>query len=183
MTSTVGDYLFSRLAEIGVRRVLGHNRNTLFIGSIQRNRLDYSNTNGEFYSEAVGAFVVSSQAEDLDACYAAGTRLFPWRPVVFVVEHASAQYQDLSQITHGHAFASATVLNSPATAASQINRALTTMLYERKPVYIGISLAVAGQMMPNGSIGVSSASGGGGGAASGAEQENSAKAAVAMGFI
>jgi TPP-dependent 2-oxoacid decarboxylase len=40
------------------------------------------------------------------------------------------------------------ILNSPATAASQINRALDVMVRERRPVYIGLSLAVAGQPMP-----------------------------------
>ena len=44
-------------------------------------------------------------------------------------------------------FATMTVLNSPATAASQINRALASMLHQNKPVYIGVSMAVAGQLM------------------------------------
>ncbi|KAF2792522.1 hypothetical protein K505DRAFT_418407 [Melanomma pulvis-pyrius CBS 109.77] len=151
MTSTVGDYLFAKLAEHGVRRVLGPRGGTLFIGSIQRNNLQYSDItlpsrNSNCYE--VGAFVISSQAEDLSESYNGGSLIFPWAPVVYVVEHGSAQFQDLSSITSKHHFAATTILNSPSTASSQIDRVIRVMLRERKPVYIGLSLAVAGQVMP-----------------------------------
>jgi TPP-dependent 2-oxoacid decarboxylase len=51
------------------------------------------------------------------------------------------------------------IINSPATAASQINRALDVMVRERRPVYIGLSLEVAGQPMPGYSAAAQVASG------------------------
>ena len=42
-------------------------------------------------------------------------------------------------------FAAATIINSPLTAVSQIDRTLGALAYGRgRPVYIGLSLAVAG---------------------------------------
>ena len=49
-----------------------------------------------------------------------------------------------SDLTAGLNFTTGTIINSPINAASQIDRALDTMLYECKPVYIGIAPAVAG---------------------------------------
>jgi len=62
----------------------------------------------------------------------------------------------LSTVASAQFFAAATIINSPATAVSQIERVLDTMLRERRPVYIGISVAVAGQPMPGASASRSS---------------------------
>lgn len=111
MSSTVGDYLFAKLARVGVRRVFGYRRGLLrrnlellptltnigclFIGSIQRNNLAYDDINHMTSTPDVGqigAFVVSSQPDDLTACYAQGMQYFPNGPVVYIVEHSSAQF-------------------------------------------------------------------------------------------
>ncbi|KAF2475589.1 uncharacterized protein BDR25DRAFT_310938 [Lindgomyces ingoldianus] len=151
MASAVGDYLFSKLAEAGVKRVLGYSRGSIFIGSVQRNGLDYEDLNHMHSNPGpseIGAFVVSAEEGELTACCNQGTNYFSYRPVVYVVEHASAQFCDLSQLTSRYGFATSTILSSPITVVSQISRILDTMLYESKPVYIGLSLAVAGQPMP-----------------------------------
>lgn len=53
----------------------------------------------------------------------------------------------MSDVTANVNFAAATIVNSPSTAASQIDRVLDVMLHESKPVFIGLSLAVAGQIL------------------------------------
>ena len=54
----------------------------------------------------------------------------------------------ISSIASGLDFTIRTVLDSPITAASQIDRALDTVLFEGKSVYIGISSTIAGLLMP-----------------------------------
>ncbi|KAF2655441.1 hypothetical protein K491DRAFT_428094 [Lophiostoma macrostomum CBS 122681] len=152
MSSTVGDYLFSQLAEMGVRRVLGRHSGTHFLGSIQRNCLRYESldhmSSTPDYSE-IGVFVITPQSGELHHCHHYGSHYFPYRRVVYIVEHSSAQFNRVSESVSQYDFAMTTVLNSPATAASQIRRALDSMLYQNKPVYIGVSMAVAGQLMSN----------------------------------
>lgn len=95
MTSTVGDYLFWRLASSGATRVIGHNQNSVFLGSIQRNNLQYLNPNHHTivpYVGEVGVFVASSQVGDIYACYQEMRQWFPQSPVVFVMELDSAQF-------------------------------------------------------------------------------------------
>ena len=53
----------------------------------------------------------------------------------------------VADVTTNLSFAAATIINSPSTAISQIDRTLDVMMYENKPVYIGLSLAVAGQII------------------------------------
>lgn len=68
---------------------------SLFIGSIQRNRLlhvDSTRTQLAPSNTEIGAFSVSSTAADVVACYEDGRRLFSWRPVVFIAELPSAQF-------------------------------------------------------------------------------------------
>ncbi|KAF2677982.1 hypothetical protein K458DRAFT_409304 [Lentithecium fluviatile CBS 122367] len=181
MSSTVGDYLFWRLSGIGVRNVIGRGPSSLFLGSIQRNHLnhiDSTRTSPSPSGNEVGAFVASSAAGDLSACYEEGRRLFAWRPVIIVSELESAQFTSVGNVTANLHFAAAIIINSPVTAASQINRVLDVMLYESKPVFIGLSLAVAGQIMSLPQT-VPSTSGGN---ASG-QYASCADAAVAMSFI
>ncbi|KAF2119647.1 hypothetical protein BDV96DRAFT_642664 [Lophiotrema nucula] len=150
MSYTVGDFLFFRLAEIGVQQVLGNRRASLFIGSCQRNNIDYRDFNhltSTPNSGNTGTFIVSRAPEDLHACYNRGNLFFPHGSVLYIVEHSSAQFEDSFIASHID-FAIRTVLNSPATAESQINRAIDTLLFEGKPVYIGLSPAVAGLLMP-----------------------------------
>jgi hypothetical protein len=113
MSYTVGDHLFARIAQSGVRRVLGQQGGkyplfpilelilippgSLFIGSIQRNNLCYEDVNyptRNSYSGEIGAFVVSSLPDDLANCYYRGSLMFPSGAAVYVVEHGSAQFQE-----------------------------------------------------------------------------------------
>jgi hypothetical protein len=111
----------------------------------------------------IGAFVVSSQPEELHQCHHYGSYHFPSGRVVYIVEHSSAQFNQsvllyhllpilhhlirVSEAVAQYGFATTTVLNSPVTAASQIRRTLDFMLQQNKPVYIEVSMAVAGQLM------------------------------------
>lgn len=88
-------------------------------------------------------------------------------------------------VTAGLTFAAATILASPTTVASQVNRVLNTMLYENKPVYIGVSVAVAGQMMPATSVsqGPGSSAAGTAGSAAPGTQDNAANAGEHIFFV
>jgi TPP-dependent 2-oxoacid decarboxylase len=56
-------------------------------------------------------------------------------------------YPSVTDVTSNLNFAAATIISNPATAVSQISRVLDVMMYESKPVFIGLSLAVAGQII------------------------------------
>ncbi|KAF1972749.1 hypothetical protein BU23DRAFT_643516 [Bimuria novae-zelandiae CBS 107.79] len=145
MSTTIGDYLFWKLATTGAHQVLG--RGTLFIGSIQRNRLshvDITRSNVTLTSTEVGVFVVSSDTSDLAACFEAGRQYLPGRPVVFVQELNSNEFRGASDFIAGLPFAAAAVINTASTAIQQIDQVVDTMLYYRQPVYIGIAPEVAG---------------------------------------
>ncbi|KAF1951546.1 hypothetical protein CC80DRAFT_538805 [Byssothecium circinans] len=91
-------------------------------GSVPRNHLTYINLTRTYVTPStteVGCFATTPAAGDL-------------------------AFSSVADITSNLPFAAATVINSPTTAASQIDRVLNTMLYESKPVYIGLPLAVAG---------------------------------------
>jgi len=53
----------------------------------------------------------------------------------------------VSDATSNLHFGAATIINSPSTAISQIGRVLDVMINENKTVYIGLSLAIAGQIV------------------------------------
>ena len=111
MSSPIGDYLFWKLATLGARQVLGHGQSnntshklsftssdlapgTIFIGSIQRNRLvhvDVTRSRPILSSTEVGAFVTSSDSADLAACFELGRQYFPNRPVILVQELGNAE--------------------------------------------------------------------------------------------
>ena len=113
MSSPIGDYLFWKLATIGAHQVLGHGQRdktpgklvvsssdltpgTIFIGSIQRNRLahvDITRSRPILSSTEVGAFVVSSDPTDLAACFEMGRQYFPSRPVILIQELSNAEFR------------------------------------------------------------------------------------------
>jgi hypothetical protein len=112
MSSTIGDYLFWKLATLGARQVLSctpcknptpntvsvspFHAGTLFIGSIQRNRLTHVDTTryeAITFSTEVGVFAVAPNAADLTACFAAGRYYFPGRPIVFIQELHAAEFR------------------------------------------------------------------------------------------
>lgn len=111
MSSPIGDYLFWKLATLGARQALGHGQSnnvpdkfgltssnfasgTIFIGSIQRNRLvhmDITRSRPILSSTEIGAFVTSSDSADLAACFELGRQYFPNRPVILVQELSNAE--------------------------------------------------------------------------------------------
>ncbi|KAF2737489.1 hypothetical protein EJ04DRAFT_550633 [Polyplosphaeria fusca] len=146
MTSTVGDFLFQKLSEKGVTRLLGSGHASVFMGSIQRNHLAYADLQHSISrprSGEVGAFVCHE--DSISAYISQGRYYFPSGPAVYIVEQSSAQFRDTTSLAAQYGFSVAVSITSPTTAASQIGRALDTMMYYSKPVYIGISLAVAAQ--------------------------------------
>lgn len=66
----------------------------MFLGSVQRNYLRYDDLNHSVPSPErtdIGAFVVS-RPEELSYCYDQRSFYFPYGPIVYVVEHSSAQF-------------------------------------------------------------------------------------------
>lgn len=90
----------------------------------------------------------------------------------------STDEYSVSQVAPGYHFASSTIIHSPVTVVSQINRVLDTMLYESKAAFLGLSLAVAGQIItvPSTSIRSSGGQASTGAQYEGEDAENSAKA-------
>ncbi|CAI6342506.1 unnamed protein product [Periconia digitata] len=143
MSVTVGDFLFQRLAAVGVQRVHTRSSSTIFLGSIQRSNLDFSGQPSLISPTETLCFLASSS--DLLACYSDAVRFLGSRPIVIIHELDSAQFTSTTTYTSTLDFAASTILNSPMTAVSQIDRMLRALTYASKPVYIGLSLAVAGQ--------------------------------------
>ncbi|KAF2439659.1 hypothetical protein P171DRAFT_490351 [Karstenula rhodostoma CBS 690.94] len=201
MSSTIGDYLFWRLATLGARQVLGCTSSsnpfpdgipilqfpagTLFIGSVQRNRLthvDITRYQAIPTRTEIDVFVVSPDAANLAACVTIGWQYYPGRPVVFIQELQHAELRSAADLTAGVPFGAATILTAASTATAQIDSILNTMLYKNKTVYIGISSSMAGVVITVPTAG-SAGSGASTGYSVGAGEINAATAAVAMAFI
>ncbi|KAF2264994.1 hypothetical protein CC78DRAFT_600972 [Lojkania enalia] len=145
--TTVGDYIFSKLAGIGGRRVLGYGRVSVFTSSIERNHLlyhDLSYIASTRSLEEIGAFIVSSPP-NLSACYHQGSFYFPSGALLYIEEIQTAQFQST---TSQHEFSAVAFIADTSTAAAQIEQVLNSMLCYRKPGYIGVPVAVAGELMP-----------------------------------
>ncbi|KAI7283094.1 pyruvate decarboxylase [Hortaea werneckii] len=106
---TIGQYLFSRLAELGIKTVWGVPGGMIIL---------YARING------AGAFVTTFGPGELSAYCAHAGAFAEFVPVCHVVGYP--------------ADSDTAVLTDPATAANGIDRCLNTMLYESRPVYIGV---------------------------------------------
>nr|OQO17421.1 hypothetical protein B0A51_16119 [Rachicladosporium sp. CCFEE 5018] len=170
MSIKLGNYLFTRLKQLGVDTVFGvpGDYELALLDLIGESGVDFSGNANELiasyaadgYSrvKSVGAFVTTFGPGELSAyCGHAGAYAehvpvahivgYPGRPAM---ENHTLMHHTLGTGEFGmyhemakHISCDTTVLLDPKTAPTEIDRVLSTMLYESRPVYIGVPVDVS----------------------------------------
>ncbi|KAF2263194.1 pyruvate decarboxylase [Lojkania enalia] len=176
----VGDYLFKRLHELGIRAVFGvpGDYELALLDLITDNDLEWKGNPNELvaayaadgYARVKGAaacVTTFGPGETSAYCGMAG-HFCEFVPVVHIVGYPTIQAIRKKAIMHHslgngkfdmyvemvkQIMADTTVIDYPPLAASEIDRVLNTMMYEQRPVYIGLSIDIALEMISDAPLG------------------------------
>ncbi|ORY13917.1 Thiamin diphosphate-binding protein [Clohesyomyces aquaticus] len=160
----VGDYLFKRLHELGICSVFGvpGDYEPALLDLVTDNHLSWKGNPNELVAayaadgyarvNGAGAFVTTFGPGELSAYCGMAGHYAEFVPVVHIVgyptvnacaESVYSMYEEMAK----HITAATTVIDYAPTAASEIDRVLNTMMYESRPVYIGLSTDIAYEMI------------------------------------
>ncbi|KAF2107145.1 thiamine diphosphate-binding protein [Lophiotrema nucula] len=160
----IGDYLFRRLHELGIRSVFGvpGDYELALLDLVTDNDLTWKgNPNELVASYAADGYARVNGAELSAYCGMAG-QYAEFVPVVHIVGYPTVSAVRSKTIMHHslgtgkfdmyeqmakHIMATTTVIDNAPTAASEIDRVLSTMMLESRPVYIGLSTDIAYEMI------------------------------------
>ncbi|KAK5709260.1 Pyruvate decarboxylase 1 [Elasticomyces elasticus] len=135
----VGDYLFQRLAQLGIKTCWG------VPGDYELALLDLINDAGIDFRGNANELIASYAADGYSRINGAGAFVTTFGPgeLSAYCGHAGAMYHEMvKKISVDTA-----VLTDLNTAASDIDRCLNTMLYESRPVYIGVPVDMSHQQI------------------------------------
>ncbi|EXL99711.1 thiamine diphosphate-binding protein [Fusarium oxysporum II5] len=170
----VGDYLFRRLHELGIRSVFGvpGDYELALLDLVTGNDLVWKGNPNELISSyaadgyarvrGAGAFVTTFGPGELSAYCGMAGQYAEFVPVVHIVGYPTVDAVRNRRIMH-HSLgngkfdmyenmaknitAATVVINYAPTAAREIDEALTVMMRESRPVYIGLSVDIAYEMI------------------------------------
>ncbi|RKL44334.1 putative pyruvate decarboxylase C13A11.06 [Fusarium proliferatum] len=170
----VGDYLFRRLHELGIRSVFGvpGDYELALLDLVTDNELAWKGNPNELISSyaadgyarvrGAGAFVTTFGPGELSAYCGMAGHYAEFVPVVHIVGYPAVDAVRNKRIMH-HSLgngkfdmyenmakkitAATVVINYAPTAAQEIDETLTTMMRESRPVYIGLSVDIAYEMI------------------------------------
>ncbi|KAK2674427.1 Thiamine pyrophosphate enzyme, C-terminal TPP-binding [Fusarium oxysporum f. sp. vasinfectum] len=170
----VGDYLFRRLHELGIRSVFGvpGDYELALLDLVTDNDLVWKGNPNELISSyaadgyarirGAGAFVTTFGPGELSAYCGMAGHYAEFVPVVHIVGYPTVDAVRNKRIMH-HSLgngkfdmyenmaknitAATVVINYAPTAAREIDEALTVMMRESRPVYIGLSVDIAYEMI------------------------------------
>ncbi|KAF5640059.1 pyruvate decarboxylase [Fusarium tjaetaba] len=170
----VGDYLFRRLHELGIRSVFGvpGDYELALLDLVTDNDLAWKGNPNELISSyaadgyarvrGAGAFVTTFGPGELSAYCGMAGHYAEFVPVVHIVGYPTVDAVHNKRIMHHslgngkfdmyenmakHITAATVVINYAPTAAREIDESLTTMMRESRPVYIGLSVDIAYEMI------------------------------------
>ncbi|KAF4338011.1 pyruvate decarboxylase [Fusarium beomiforme] len=170
----VGDYLFRRLHELGIRSVFGvpGDYELALLDLVTDNDLAWKGNPNELVASyaadgyarvrGAGAFVTTFGPGELSAYCGMAGHYAEFVPVVHIVGYPAVDAVRNKEIMHHslgngkfdmyenmakHITAATAVINYAPTAAREIDEALTIMMRESRPVYIGISVDIAYEMI------------------------------------
>jgi pyruvate decarboxylase len=166
----VGDYIFRRLHELGIRSVFGvpGDYELALLDLVTDNDLAWKGNPNELIASyaadgyarvnGVGAFITTFGPGELSAYCGMAGHYAEFVPVVHIVGYPTVDAVRSQKIMHhslgdgrfdmyesmAKAITAATVvINYAPTAAQEIDLALSTMMCESRPVYIGLSVDIA----------------------------------------
>ncbi|KAH4169209.1 pyruvate decarboxylase [Parastagonospora nodorum] len=166
----IGDYLFKRLHELGIRSVFGvpGDYELALLDLVEDNELSWKGNPNELvasyaadgYARVNGAaaFITTFGPGELSAYCGMAGQYAEFVPVVHVVGYPTVNAVRSKAIMHHslgngefsmyqemakHITAATTVIDHVPSAASEIDRVLNTMMRESRPVYIGLSVDMA----------------------------------------
>ncbi|KAF9774469.1 hypothetical protein IL306_007547 [Fusarium sp. DS 682] len=178
----VGDYLFRRLHELGIRSVFGvpGDYELALLDLVTDNDLAWKGNPNELVASyaadgyarvrGAGAFVTTFGPGELSAYCGMAGHYAEFVPVVHIVGYPAVDAVRNKEIMHHslgngkfdmyenmakHITAATAVINYAPTAAKEIDEALTIMMRESRPVYIGISVDIAYEMIDSEGLNVS----------------------------
>lgn len=170
----VGDYLFRRLHELGIRSVFGvpGDYELALLDLVTDNELAWKGNPNELISSyaadgyarvrGAGAFVTTFGPGELSGYCGTAGHYAEFVPVVHIVGYPAVDAVRNKRIMHHslgngkfdmyenmakHITAATVVINYAPTAAQEIDETLTTMMRESRPVYIGLSVDIAYEMI------------------------------------
>ncbi|KAF2874581.1 thiamine diphosphate-binding protein [Massariosphaeria phaeospora] len=170
----IGDYLFKRLHELGIRSVFGvpGDYELALLDLVADNKLSWKGNPNELvasyaadgYARVNGAaaFITTFGPGELSAYCGMAGHYCEFVPVVHIVGYPTVNAVRNKAIMHHslgdgrfdmyeamakHIMAATTVIDHPPYAASEIDRVLNTMMRESRPVYIGLSVDIAYEMI------------------------------------
>jgi pyruvate decarboxylase len=170
----VGDYLFKRLHELGIRSVFGvpGDYELALLDLVTDNDLSWKGNPNELVASyaadgyarvnGAGAFVTTFGPGELSAYCGMAGHYAEFVPVVHIVGYPTVAAVRSKAIMHHslgdgrfdmyenmakHIMAATTVIDNAPTAAAEIDRVLKTMMLESRPVYIGLSTDIAYEMI------------------------------------
>jgi pyruvate decarboxylase len=166
----VGDYIFRRLHELGIRSVFGvpGDYELALLDLVTDNDLAWKGNPNELIASyaadgyarvnGTGAFITTFGPGELSAYCGMAGQYTEFVPVVHIVGYPTVDAVRSKKIMHhslgdgkfdmyesmAKAITAATVvINYAPTAAQDIDHALSTMMRENRPVYIGLSVDIA----------------------------------------
>ncbi|KAH7188107.1 thiamine diphosphate-binding protein [Fusarium flagelliforme] len=170
----VGDYLFRRLQELGIRSVFGvpGDYELALLDLITTNSLSWKGNPNELIASyaadgyarvnGAGAFVTTFGPGELSAYCGMAGQYAEYVPIVHIVGYPAVEAVRAKKIMH-HSLgdgrfgmyesmaknitADTVVIDYAPTAASEIDRVLATMMRESRPVYIGLSVDIAYELI------------------------------------
>ncbi|KAF5558715.1 pyruvate decarboxylase [Fusarium phyllophilum] len=171
----IGDYLFRRLHELGIRSVFGvpGDYELALLDLVTKNDLAWKGNPNELIISSyaadgyacvrgAGAFVTTFGPGELSAYCGMAGHYAEFVPVVHIVGYPTVDAVRNKRIMH-HSLgngkfdmyenmaknitAATVVINYAPTAAREIDETLTTMMSESRPVYIGLSVDIAYEMI------------------------------------
>jgi pyruvate decarboxylase len=170
----VGDYLFRRLHELGIRSVFGvpGDYELALLDLVTDNDLSWKGNPNELISSyaadgyarvrGAGAFVTTFGPGELSAYCGMAGHYAEFVPVVHIVGYPAVDAVRNKKIMH-HSLgngkfdmyenmaknitAATAVINYAPTAAREIDETLAIMMRESRPVYIGLSVDIAYEMI------------------------------------
>ncbi|KAK4228138.1 thiamine diphosphate-binding protein [Podospora fimiseda] len=175
----IGDYLFLRLKQLGIETVFGvpGDYELALLDLVEPLGLKWIGTPNELIGayaadgyariNGAGALVTTFGPGELSALCGIGGSYCESVPIVHIVGYPKISLQKTDKILHhtlgdgrydryqkisSELSCATTVLDDYLTAASEIDRVLTAMMYHSKPGYIGISEDIAYAKIPSSSL-------------------------------
>ncbi|KIL87395.1 hypothetical protein FAVG1_09101 [Fusarium avenaceum] len=175
----VGDYLFRRLHSLGIRSVFGvpGDYELALLDLVTDNDLSWKGNPNELVASyaadgyarvrGAGAFVTTFGPGELSAYCGMAGQYAEFVPVVHIVGYPAVDAVRHKEIMHHslgngkfdmyenmakHITAATVVINYAPTAAQEIDNALSIMMRESRPVYIGLSVDIAYEMIDAGGL-------------------------------